>query len=430
MSGKVIVVTEEFGGDKVGDVLTNAVVSGSIWKGTRADGSIGFIPVTNCQEDSTVAPVSPKPSVSLTVGDEEVEIINKLMNGETVSRDSVKPPKPEPTREERIRFLLNYEGDEPLLNEGQFWLSDLTGGVLPDSGVDHKITAYPMSDWTEDEQADIPDVQVEYSWNANILEALLLSYVMDAKILITGLPGTGKTTAIKQFSAHIQQPFMRMNGNAGMEASSLLGYPWATSEGMVWKDGLLPQGIKQGYLVCIDEVFKIPAGIQMAMQALYEKGGKLLLDDKPGEYHDKLVEPAPSFRLMLTDNVKGTGDNFEKFSATQMQDTSTLDRIDITIELDYLPKNVEIQMLMGMFPAVEPKTIAKLVKFAGLVRAGYKSGEIALTLSPRGLVATLGSMESLGIPVAPALAYSFANKVAEKTEVQAIRKMMDAAGLK
>lgn len=239
---------------------------------------------------------------------------------------------------------------------------------------------------------------------------------------------TGKTSGIRQFAAHIQQPYMRFNGKDGIEQSSFLGYPWATSAGMEWKDGLLPQGCKLGYLVCIDEVFKIPAGIQMAMQNLYEKDGTLMLDDKPGDYHEKLVVPAPEFRLFLTDNVRGTGDNFEKFASTQMQDTSTLDRFGLTIEQDYLPHDAEVSMLSGMYPDVQVININLLVKFAGLVRAGYKAGEISLTLSPRGLMASLNMMQSAQLPMAAALDLAFTNKLAEESEVQACTQMKMTVG--
>jgi MoxR-like ATPase len=316
----------------------------------------------------------------------------------------------------------------PLLEEGTFWLSDLTEGKLPKSGVDHKITSYSIDSWDKDLLHDIPEVNIFYHWDANMLEAIHLAYSLNEKILITGLPGTGKTTAIQQYGAHIQQPYMRFNGKDGIEQSSFLGYPWATEDGMVWKDGILPIGLKLGYLVCLDEVFKIPAGIQMAMQNLYEKDGVLMLDDKPGEYHEKLVIPADTFRLMLTDNVRGTGDDFEKFGSTQIQDSSTLDRFGITYELGYMPQEQEEDMLRRMFPKSDVLDINRLVKFAGLIRTGYKTSELALTLSPRGLIATLSMMAKASIPLGIALDLAFVNKIAEDTEIQMIEQIRSTVG--
>ena len=160
----------------------------------------------------------------------------------------------------------------------------------------------------------------------------------------------------------------------------------------------------------------------MAMQHLYEKNGYLTIDDKPGSKEDKIVKPAPEFMLILTDNVKGTGDNFDKFAATQMQDTSSLDRLSLVETLNYLDAKDEVDMLCGKFPKVDKPIIQKLVKFAGLVRNGYKNGSIALTLSPRGLIAILDMM-AVGIPSDRAIDLAFLNKIADETEQIAIKDM-------
>ena len=85
-------------------------------------------------------------------------------------------------------------------------------------------------------------------------------------------------------------------------------------------------------------------------------------------------------------------------------------------------------MLERMFPNVGPNPIGKLVKFAGLVRSGYQQGEIALTLSPRGLVAALEMMDKAKIPLKNALDLSFINKIADDAELQAIDQMKRSVG--
>jgi len=378
-----------------------------------------------------------KPKIPLEMSSEEKTILESLVTGSKVAFTDVSEEKEEEIFEEQptldaaplLRGSSLLLPPKECLEPNQFRLSDLTKGKLPDSGKDHTVSAYPTGTWDESQSKDIPEVLLSYYWDANVLEAIILADKLDEKILLTGLPGTGKTTAIKQYAAHIQQPYMRFNGKDGIDQSSFLGYPWATSKGMEWKDGLLPQGMKNGYLVCIDEVFKIPAGIQMAMQNLYEKEGTLLLDDKPGEYHEKLVVPVNSFKLMLTDNVKGTGDDFEKFASTQMQDTSTLDRFGITIEQHYLSQRHEVDMLYTMFPDQKKQDIADLVKLANLVRSGYKQGEISLTLSPRGLTAALSMMDKANVPMGTAIDLAFTNKIAEESEAQSIKQMRDTIGI-
>lgn len=314
------------------------------------------------------------------------------------------------------------------LKENQIFLSSITGGILPTSGVDHIIQLFPEDHFPEEMRLDVPTSDPNYKWNPDVLEMLVLSHKLNKKCLLTGLPGTGKSTAVKQFASIIRQPYMRFNGKDGIEPSSFLGYAWVTGGNMEWKDGLLPTGVKEGYLVTIDEVFKLSAGIQMAMQCLYEQGGSLMLDDKPGSHAEKVCTPHPDFRMFLTDNVKGTGDDFGKFSATQMQDTSTLDRFSMVITVDYLSLEDEVSLLTTKFPNVGATVAKKLVQLAGLVRAGYRKDDLAVTLSPRGLF-TICELVEEDVPVNAAIQLAFTNKLAEDSERLSIKEFIRTVGL-
>ena len=330
--------------------------------------------------------------------------------------------------------------EKPELGKDQMFFTDITDGRLPESGINHIISRYPEDHFPEEIRCDIPKVALDHYWDTEVLEALVLSHELRERCLITGLPGTGKSSSVYQFGAHIRQPYIRLGGRGDMESASLLGsmtVEVVETDGnmlnvMKFKDGLLTQGVNYmgfGYLVTIDEVMKIPSHIQMCMQHLYEKDGYLTVDDKPGTKADKIVMPAPEFLMILTDNVKGTGDDFDKFSATMMQDTSMLDRVGINETCNYLDPAAERKMLMDRFPSSEKTIVTKLVKFAGLVRNGYKNGQIALTLSPRGLISIL-DMLTKRIPVVRACDLVYINKIADESEVMAIRDMLKTVGIK
>jgi cobaltochelatase CobS len=337
----------------------------------------------------------------------------------------------------------------PRLKEGQMWLSDLTYGELPKSGVDHIITVNCTSNWgftratgkwelevNKDNpwfdtmaMADIPEIDLNYYWQPDVLECILMGYKLDARILLTGPPGTGKTTALKQYAAWTDHPFMRFNGKDGIEQSSFLGYNWLSEGTMEWKDGLLPIGLVGGYIICIDEVFKIPPGIQMALQSLYEQGGTLILDEKAGSLFEKTVVPNENARLWTTDNVKGTGDNMEMFASTQSQDTSTLDRFSLTTEVGYLRPEVEERMLMNIYgtsPDIQ-RVVRRLIKFANLVREAYLTGKVALTMSPRGLQASLDIITTQGLREHHAIEYTYVNKIGDDTEKQVVSQFLKTA---
>lgn len=310
---------------------------------------------------------------------------------------------------------------EESLSTDQFLLTDMTEGRLPKSGVNHVMFRYPDGTWDEMHELNIPMVDPFYHWDADILEALWIGYVTDTKVLAVGPPGTGKTSAGHQLAAWIHQPYARFNGKDGIEPASFLGYPWATKEGMEWKDGLMTQAVEHGYYTAIDEIFKLPPGIQMAMQSLYEKDGFLMLDEKPGSIREKHIQPRKEFRILGTDNTKGTGDDLDKYPAGQMQDISSIDRFGITVEMGYMKPAVEQKILSGMFPNLEQGIIIKSVAMANLVRTAFvKNGDLSLTMSLRGLRVTCEIVEQ-GLSLAAALDLSYINKLGDDSEIRTAR---------
>lgn len=313
------------------------------------------------------------------------------------------------------------------LSPDQFLLTDMTEGKLPESGINHILFRYPKGTWEEEHEINIPEVNPFFSWDAEVLEATWLGYIMNEKVLLVGPPGTGKTTVGQQLAAWIRQPFARFNGKDGIEPATILGYPWATKSGMEWRDGLLTQAVSNGYFTIVDEIFKIPPGIQMAMQSLYEKDGFLMLDEKPGTIAEKYIKPRKEFRLIGTDNTKGTGDDLDKYGAGQMQDTSSLDRFGITIEVGYLKKGVEIEMLMKRHPTVDQSDILRAVVMANLVRTAFiDNSDLSLTMSPRGLSVVCGLLEN-NINIKRSLELAYVNKLGDDTEIRMAKGLITDA---
>ena len=372
-----------------------------------------------------------RPPVASELTETEGAVLKALLDGdEDAWKDPALGVPKEPEKPEEI----------PELGPNQIWFTDITNGRLPKSKINHVINQYAEDHFPEDIRVDIPEIDPSHHWDPEVLEALVLAHQLRERACITGFPGTGKTTSVKQFGAWIRQPYMRLGGRGDLESSSFLGYSWVdveevngeTLSKMSFKPGMLTQGLDTqgfGYLVTIDEVMKIPAYIQMCMQHLYEKDGHLTIDDKPGTKADKIITPAPEFLLILTDNVKGTGDSFDKFGATQIQDTSSLDRIGINETLGYLQVKDEVDMLLGKFPKADRNQVTKLVKFAGIVRNGYQQGNIALTLSPRGLMSILEMTENAGMPVGRAIDLAYANKIADEAEAITIKDALRTVGI-
>lgn len=312
--------------------------------------------------------------------------------------------------------LLNGLGDTQIL------FTTITEGRLPKSGINWVIDIFPKAHWDKEHDVNIPDVDEFFYWDVEVLEQLILCRKLREKGLLVGFPGTGKTSSVKQFSAWLRQPYARFNGKGGIEPSSFLGSTQVVQDNggteTQFKEGLMPMAVRNNYMTTIDEVMKLTPDIQMALQSLYEKDGFLMLDDKPGTIEEKHIYPGNDFQMYCTDNTCGDGSDLELFAAGQMQDTSTLDRFGMTIIVGYLPFDEEVSMFQRKFPMVELKDIESSVRFAGLVRTGFKGGDVPVTLSPRGLSTICGLVE-LGVDVQLAVEMTYLNKIGDDVAKQA-----------
>jgi len=339
--------------------------------------------------------------------DSEQDNLDALINSVSSSFEAVSSGVPaEPAEPEVVK--------EPIvLEENQILLSSITDGRLPESGTDYVIDVCVPETFASEDLFNVPKVDDEYYWDVEVLEALVLAYQGEERILLKGMPGTGKTTAIQQFSAHIKKPFIRINGKDGIEPSSFWGTPWVTDGEMGFELGLVPRALLGKYVLCVDEIFKIPPGIMMTLQSLFEKNGSLVIDDMPGTPAEKTFSSEDCF-ICCSDNTAGVGDNIGQFSSTQLQDTSFLDRIGLTKNVEYLSPTQEVKMLTKRFPE-GGSSIKQLVSLANLIRKAYSKEEIALTLSVRGLTSILGLMER-GLKVEKAVELAYINKLADDAE--------------
>jgi len=265
-------------------------------------------------------------------------------------------------------------------------------GVKPPEGYpDLKAAVYKLADWSKGEQSFIPSKSkfANYVPNVAVLYQLWVSVLRNnKKALVVGPTGSGKTSLQEYFCAHINQPMYRINGRGDMESDTILGRPWVEGGDMRFEKGELVKAAEKGWWILIDEPWKLPAPIQMALQRFYEKDGQFQLDDMPGEIEDKIITPKPSCRLVLCDNVVGTGDNVDQYAATMIQDGSTLNRLDVVFYQGYMSKAAEVDMLRKSVPenSILEKDLSRMVDFFRLCRTSYEQRALSAALSPRNLL--------------------------------------------
>lgn len=258
---------------------------------------------------------------------------------------------------------------------------------LKDFRVSHYFN---VSDWDEDVQNDIPDegdYKGKFVADHSVIYPTLRAMCRNLKVMVYGPTGSGKTETQRFICALTHQPYLRINGRQDMETDAILGKPWVSEGTMHFDLGALPSAIKKGYMVAFDEPWKTPSGIQMALQRYYERNGVLFLDDMPGTMEEKTITPDPRSRLVLCDNVVGTGDNLDQYGATMVQDNSTLNRLDVIILQDYLNPANEVKLITSRYPSIPQHKAKLMVQLAGKIRQGLANSELSTGFSPRNYMA-------------------------------------------
>jgi cobaltochelatase CobS len=284
--------------------------------------------------------------------------------------------------------------DEQVADAGAIMYSSTFKGaddyLLATGKPDINITSlmHEVSDWPEDDQGFIPSVDPHYKWQHDILYPALLGLLGKMKVLFVGPTGSGKTTFHENLAGTFNQPFYRLGGRGDMESDVILGRQDIQDGSMDFLLGEFTKKYISNYYILLDEPWKLPANINMTFQRVFERNGLLQIDEARGELKDKQFYPGPHTHLMLADNVVGTGDGADRYSATMIQDGSTINRMDMVLKIDYLKPEDEVAMLMDRFSAFLPKHIAsKAVQVANLVRNGVDEGQLSVTMSPRNLIA-------------------------------------------
>lgn len=264
------------------------------------------------------------------------------------------------------------------------WKPTLIPAELP-------VAMFKPEDWDEAARPMIPEPNPNWIWPREATEKFAAAMHSMDTCLIFGLQGTGKSDLAKQWAALTRQPFWRMNcnvetrdahftGNVGIEYDDD-GNPHIKQEATALTDSL-----RYGGIFCEDEAFRHSSAL--VLQSLREKASRfLLLPNASGmnATERKMQAPIGRWQYVMTDNTCGLGDETGTFQA-EVQDSSSLDRIDTVIEMDYLGKPEERKILNKYSPDLNATQVNGMLDYAKGIRAAFRKGETLSTFSVRALL--------------------------------------------
>ena len=175
-------------------------------------------------------------------------------------------------------------------------------------------------------QSSLEEVAKVMVGQKDLLEKLMIGLLADGHILVEGVPGLAKTTAIKTMSDVIDSEFSRIQFTPDLLPADLLGtqvYRPNTGEFVVKKGPIFSN------FILADEINRAPAKVQ---SALLES-----MQEKQVSIGDETFTLPPTFLVMATQNpVEQEG--------TYPLPEAQVDRFMLKVNVDYNEFDEEIQM--------------------------------------------------------------------------------------
>ncbi len=264
-------------------------------------------------------------------------------------------------------------------------LPDLTLSVRQVFGIDTDFEVPGFSQPSD----HVPDLDEAYRFDRDTTLAILAGFAFNRRVMIQGYHGTGKSTHIEQVAARLNWPCVRVNLDGHISRIDLIGKDAIVikdgQQVTEFKEGILPWALQSATALVFDEYDAGRPDVMFVIQRVLEVDGKMTLLDQ-----SRVIRSHPAFRLFSTTNTVGLGDTTGLYHGTQQINQGQLDRWNIVATLNYLPSEVECEIVLAKAPSYDTekgrKLVSQMVTLANLTRRGFAAGDISTVMSPRTVI--------------------------------------------
>jgi cobaltochelatase CobS len=262
---------------------------------------------------------------------------------------------------------------------------DIRVSVRQTFGIDSELEVGAFSTRSD----YVPDVDESYLFDHDTTLAILAGFAHNRRVMIQGYHGTGKSTHIEQVAARLNWPCIRVNLDSHISRIDLIGKDAIVlrdgKQVTEYREGILPWSLQNPVALVFDEYDAGRPDVMFVIQRVLESQGKMTLLDQ-----NKVIKAHPSFRLFATANTVGLGDTSGLYHGTQQINQGQMDRWSIVTQLNYLPHDAEVQIVLSKCPHWNTdkgrKSVGAMVALAELTRNGFIAGDISTVMSPRTVI--------------------------------------------
>jgi cobaltochelatase CobS len=233
----------------------------------------------------------------------------------------------------------------------------------------------------DDRVANVPEVDEDYVFPEQALKKLLIGLTLPTRnrVWLKGYSGTGKTQLVCQTAARLNYGLVRVQGDSAVTRRHLVG-DWVVRNGeTVFQHGVVVEAMRRGDILLIDEIDNLNPAALVILRGVLEDPSSISILENGGE----VIKAHPYFRVVATANTAGAGDESGLFVTARALSLADRQRFNIWVNVDYLPANVEVGMVMNRFPELTKDEGNRFYQVVQSIRARHKAGEFEESFSPR-----------------------------------------------
>lgn len=241
-------------------------------------------------------------------------------------------------------------------------------------------------------------------------------------IFIFGLPGCGKSEIFAQVCAKNGWKFDRFPLNGDMSKEDIFG-SWVAKDGATFfVDGIVPRAMKEGILLCLEELDAAPPEVLFSLQMCLEKHSDGSYKPLYNPMNGETITAAKGFGFCATANTNGKGDTTSLMAGTHPLNEAFLDRFNVVERFGYPEAETEVEILRRQ-TGIDKGTAGKIVQLANAVREALTHQKVYCTFSMR-RTRNLAQMLKEGMVLSLALRWAVVGRVNEDDA----RSILEMAG--